>query len=194
MADVVVQVQNSRFQNPEGSLDVNADGLVTPIDALLIINYLNSDGDPFLPNSGITPPPYLDTNGDEQATPTDVLLVINFLNDNSSGGGTDGEGEADPFATAYVMTVTPEQVIETVGPQVVREIQAAMDSALTSTLSGDGAGAVYGPVLPRLGELSEGEENEEIVDMLGEAQVDSGQVHHAIDEFFGDFIGPRRPS
>src|SRR5690606_19167594 len=64
-ASVLVRVQNSRWQNPYGSLDVNGDGFVSPIDALQLINYLNSNAERHLPSTGRVPPPYLDPNGDE---------------------------------------------------------------------------------------------------------------------------------
>lgn len=79
------------WQNPENFLDVNADGTISPIDALLIINDLNFNGSRMLPNPPIppmVPPPYLDANGDNQVAPIDALLVINFLN-----GVGNGEGE-----------------------------------------------------------------------------------------------------
>ncbi|MCA9169979.1 MAG: hypothetical protein KDB23_20025, partial [Planctomycetales bacterium] len=70
-------------------LDVNHDGLVSPLDALLVINALNaaSSSD----NS-------LDTNGDGMITAIDALLVINRLNASDSQTSESiqsGEGEAD---------------------------------------------------------------------------------------------------
>lgn len=72
-------------------LDVNGDGVVRPLDALLILNELNSVGAHPLPD--VVPMPvtkfaFWDTNGDAFVSPIDVLLVINLLN-----SGTDGEGE-----------------------------------------------------------------------------------------------------
>jgi hypothetical protein len=52
-------------------LDVNSDGLITPIDALQVINWLNE------------PTEYraeLDVNGDGEIVPNDVLQVINHIN------------------------------------------------------------------------------------------------------------------
>jgi hypothetical protein len=58
--------------------DVNFDGFVTPLDALLIINKLNStaEGEQNA-NAEIQ---LLDTNGDGQVTALDALIVINYLN------------------------------------------------------------------------------------------------------------------
>ncbi|MCO6459521.1 MAG: hypothetical protein J5I93_29765 [Pirellulaceae bacterium] len=69
----------SSFTNPLNNADVNDDGLVTAVDALSGINYINSHpGDPSLPDTG--PPPYLDTNGNGTISPVDVLVVINRIN------------------------------------------------------------------------------------------------------------------
>ncbi|GIX00191.1 MAG: hypothetical protein KatS3mg111_3523 [Pirellulaceae bacterium] len=79
-------------QNPIEAMDVNADGFVSPIDALLVINYLNLSGGG--PVSGLpSPPPYRDVNGDNFITPLDALIVINALN---SRAGGEGESTVDP--------------------------------------------------------------------------------------------------
>ncbi len=58
-------------------LDVNQSGVISPLDALLVINALNEQAASeriFVPRGRI------DTNGDGQLTPLDALLVINYLN------------------------------------------------------------------------------------------------------------------
>ncbi|MFN0021570.1 MAG: dockerin type I domain-containing protein [Pirellulaceae bacterium] len=89
---------------PTGSLtnsrdhsDVDNDGSVSPIDALLIINRLNS-GDTSLPPTPFTHAPFVDVNGDGICSPVDALMVINRLNSQLGDGGASGEGEA---ADAY---------------------------------------------------------------------------------------------
>jgi PhoPQ-activated pathogenicity-related protein len=70
------------WQNPVDSLDVNNDGFETPIDALLIINRLNTVGPGDVPAlTDATPPPYYDTTGNNVITGLDALLVISALND-----------------------------------------------------------------------------------------------------------------
>jgi hypothetical protein len=65
--------------NPLNPFDVSADGLITPLDAIMVINLLNSSGpikDPLAPSSlG-----YVDVDADGTVTPTDAILVINQLN------------------------------------------------------------------------------------------------------------------
>ena len=60
------------YQNPANNYDVNGDGAVSPIDALILINYINANGQGPIP-AGRPTPPYLDVNGDGRATAEDVL-------------------------------------------------------------------------------------------------------------------------
>ena len=73
----------SPWQNPANPLDVNDDGVVSPLDSLLVINDLNTNGARALPNPPVSPPPpppYLDTNGDGWVSSADVSLIVNYLN------------------------------------------------------------------------------------------------------------------
>ncbi|MCA9151908.1 MAG: hypothetical protein KDA92_21545, partial [Planctomycetales bacterium] len=67
------------WQNPVNRWDVNNDAFVSAIDALLIINHLNSEGAGELSALG-SGPPYLDCNGDNYVSAIDALMVINELN------------------------------------------------------------------------------------------------------------------
>ncbi len=81
----------SPHQNPDNPNDVNCDGVVTPLDAFILINELNNGGGgelPAAPDSGDGERPHFpDTNGDRYLTPSDVLNIINDLNKSSSGEG-----------------------------------------------------------------------------------------------------------
>lgn len=81
------------WQNARDAIDVNDDGLITPMDALLIINEINSGGARSLLGTNVPYPPFIDTNGDNLLTANDVLQVVNFINARSAGGRS-GEGEA----------------------------------------------------------------------------------------------------
>ncbi|MBI2823693.1 MAG: hypothetical protein HYX69_03260 [Planctomycetia bacterium] len=89
----------SALHNASNALDVNGDGTVSPIDALLVLGELNAQGaytfsasaqsatsapraaaDAAGGGSG-TPALFLDTSGDGQLSPIDALLVIRALND-----------------------------------------------------------------------------------------------------------------
>lgn len=74
----------SEWQNPDDPLDVNDDGRITPLDALIVINHLNRTGGGPLPTPSPSPdqppPPYLDVRGTGIVSPLDVLVVVNYLN------------------------------------------------------------------------------------------------------------------
>jgi hypothetical protein len=77
--DGIVTIDDGQtpWHNAVDALDVNGDGRVTPLDALIVINRLNAEaagGVPF--PSGY----YYDVNNDQVCTAQDVLLVINYLN------------------------------------------------------------------------------------------------------------------
>ncbi|MHB8954103.1 MAG: dockerin type I domain-containing protein [Pirellulaceae bacterium] len=96
------------WRNLFDPLDVNGDGSLSPLDALLVINELNRVGSHALapPAAGQFPPPYLDVSGDNNVTPLDALWVINALNSSSTQSsslalseGSDGSGD-DPGTVA----------------------------------------------------------------------------------------------
>ena len=132
-ATVTVGVVTSLYQNPANRYDVNNDGFVSPIDALIVINDINRSGVRDLGPTDFTPPPYIDVNGSSSVEPIDILQVINYIN--RQNGGT-GEGEAvamvvpslsAPLAAIAttqreVGMVTAEQVLETVRQRVVRQV------------------------------------------------------------------------
>jgi hypothetical protein len=72
------------WTNPDDPLDVNDDSVISAIDALLVLNEINSpQGARRLgsPASGSTPPPYVDVSQDGFVTAIDALLVINYINE-----------------------------------------------------------------------------------------------------------------
>lgn len=64
--------------NPQQPLDVNSDGAISPLDAMLVLNDLNQNG-----ARKVTSKPegtaYPDTNKDQHISPLDALLVLNEL-------------------------------------------------------------------------------------------------------------------
>ncbi len=88
------------WQNPANPVDVDGSGSVVPLDALLVINELNTNGSRELPDPGPgnEPPPYFDVNGDNHVSPIDALLVINYLNARSGNGS--GEAPAAAFGNS----------------------------------------------------------------------------------------------
>jgi hypothetical protein len=83
----------------EGEFDVNQDGAVTPLDALNIINNLNTNGSRGLAEGEqLSYDNRLDVNRDEYVTPLDALSIINYLNNHSEVMGEAAEGEFTPTA------------------------------------------------------------------------------------------------
>jgi len=125
----------SLYQNPVQPLDVNGDGNISPIDALTVINSLNSEGSRSVlvlgDDSGdiadyTNQYQYLyDTNGDFAITPIDVLSVVNHLNGSALGEG-EGEGEAN---------VSTEQFFQGYGQEELNTAvaEAPVAAAIVST-------------------------------------------------------------
>ena len=90
--------EGESIQNPALAQDVNNDGAVSPIDALLIINQMSrtsfAEGESIGQGSVRY---YTDVNGDNETSAIDALQVINYLARNANNG----EGES------VVASVTP---------------------------------------------------------------------------------------
>ncbi len=188
-ANVNVRVQNSRWQNPQGNLDVNADGFISPIDVLLIINYLNGDGDPFLPSSGIIPQPFLDPTGDELVSPLDVLTVINYLNANSGGGQGEGESSVDlALPPAYAMPLTPIQVTELSSQKLAREsLDYALDELAPVSSVGSGAKLASRGV-PKIDNPQPDTDRDELIALLSsDSKPIDTSIDDAIEQLFSEF-------
>lgn len=108
---LVVAHAAAPWQNPVNHLDIDTDGFVVPLDALRIINQLNTPTIanpttgklPAITAGSPTPPPFLDVNGDGFAVPIDALIVINFLNA-PSGEGKGGLATTPPVPQAEMFT------------------------------------------------------------------------------------------
>ncbi len=74
------------WQNPDNHFDVNGNGVVEPLDVLLIVNEINRNGSRALPprTADFLHVPYYDVNGDGYVTPLDALLVIHDIGLRSS--------------------------------------------------------------------------------------------------------------
>jgi hypothetical protein len=197
--DYRVEIVQNEWQNPgtfaNAHLDVSGDGIVSPLDSLLIINELNFGS---LPTTLPTPrpegivPPFYDTSGDGNITALDALLVIQYLNNRSPSG----EGESVSYAsTASAPSAKSTPVA--IAPPVARGSEAKEDedddapitlaisksplAQLPFTFSG-GNGVNF--------DLAGGfadEDDDDLLDMLA-GDLDSRQDRHASDEFY-NFLG-----
>ncbi len=107
LASLTLSGGDTNLENP---LDANDDGQVSPVDALLVINRLNSSTPPLSePLYGLTP--FVDINNDGEVSPVDALLIINWLNKQSvpspqNSPAVHAEGEASTSASdAYFSQV-----------------------------------------------------------------------------------------
>jgi hypothetical protein len=75
--------------------DVDGDGFITPIDVLILINHINSQGSGSSSQEG-EPGRRVDIDGDGHVSPIDVLILINVINnqlDNDAVVAPPGERE-----------------------------------------------------------------------------------------------------
>ena len=101
-----IEVQALGWHNAANPLDVNNDGNISPLDALLVINEMNDrqfstdDGRLF---EVATPPPFFDVDPDGFISPLDALLVINDLpsNDNPEPPLSFSASKAVDVATSF---------------------------------------------------------------------------------------------
>ena len=78
------------WQNTTENRDVNADGFIVPLDALLVINEINereisAAATGRLPQRTSDASSLFDVNGDDFASALDALIIINFLNGAGEG-------------------------------------------------------------------------------------------------------------
>lgn len=140
VADVTVRVVASLFQNPNNKYDVNADTFVSPIDVLVLVNLLNSQG-PSIPVSTLPgPPDYVDVNGDGFASPLDVVELINFIN--SQGGSGSGEGEGNSVSLVGIQSApAPELVLAAEARNEAIRQSTALEEIFEEEIS------TYGPLM-----------------------------------------------
>lgn len=82
------------WHNTLNAHDVSGDNIVVPLDALTVINFLNSGSPNLIPPGVANGPPYYDTNNDGFVTSNDVLRIINELN--GAGEGEEASGSRAP--------------------------------------------------------------------------------------------------
>ncbi|MEZ6120177.1 MAG: tandem-95 repeat protein [Pirellulaceae bacterium] len=112
VAIVTVTVSRPPWQNPNDALDVNNDGFISPIDALLVINELNANGSraldpPPIASPPFSPPPFVDVSGDDYLSPIDALLVINHLNADAAEGEAAEDEWNDSQLVGAALHITP---------------------------------------------------------------------------------------
>lgn len=127
LVDLAFGLDSPPWLNASNSEDINNDGVVSPIDALVIINDLNANGGRELPapTDSVKPPPFLDSSGDGWVTSIDALRVINLLNANASA---EAEGESQLYRW------DPGPSTASASVELTKEFSPTSDSAETIQL------------------------------------------------------------
>ena len=105
--------------------DVNDDGVVSPLDALAVINHINRGSDDTLS----TEPQFHDVDDDSLVTPLDALVLINALNAMSSNPTQSIVQSSTVKDSVSGVRVRAEMEIS--GPET--ELEIRLDNAPTST-------------------------------------------------------------
>lgn len=132
----------SPYQNPIEPRDVNGDGQITPVDALILINRLNSFGPGPLDGTGARGgsgegPMWVDVNGDGVISPLDVLIIINWLNRRRlvAVNDTIAEGEGSSLATPPIVNELNPLGQPVLQPQVVNPFSSSDSSSKVASAS-----------------------------------------------------------
>jgi hypothetical protein len=187
------------YQNPGLPEDVNGDGFVSPIDVLILINYLNSKGpsedpgpsrelpDVLWPDNPSYPPPpagqYYDVLGNGLVMPQDVLRVINYLNGVTGSPGAEGEAsvagaamsDSAPTDAAAMLVVADYSLSPGTLPTIDMGLQPADDMASDTTVDQS----------RDWNTVSAGSSREAEFDVLAGGQSDS-VIDQVLDELLGD--------
>ena len=112
---------HTNLQNP---LDVNNDGAISPLDALLIVNLLNSGAPTDLAEPSFSGAPFLDVNQDSHVSAIDALLIVNWLNAQPpaapetppevDGDGGEGESGSSDAYFAELAATADEPVVTSI--------------------------------------------------------------------------------
>jgi hypothetical protein len=193
--DYLITVSANPYTNPNNRFDVSGDGFVSPIDVLLVINYINSGLPPRPPIPPTSVPPYLDVNGDGFISPLDVLAVVNFINASSAGGGGGGEGEGgDAFGMSWIPAnsvaaplAASTQVSSVHGSEPSRSQVTAARFGSTAMLSLDHYLSGFGE--QEVGPMMEVESIDwaSIAEDQGPSESD-GLLDSALEEFLSDLL------
>ena len=127
------------WQNPQRACDVDHDGTVAPLDALILIAELNRgtirqpDGSLPTARAADAQTPFWDPTGDGLLQPIDVLLVVAYINAPPKTAAAEGEAVGRAPASASVTAAT-DKVFAAVwaSPRVVTEAFRQLPEALVS--------------------------------------------------------------
>ena len=182
IATVTIRVTNSLHQNPSNNLDVDADGFVSPIDVLILVNDINFNGVRTL-SSTLPIPPYLDPNGDGSIGPLDVLSVINFINNRGNAGAGEGEGAMEllGYSQEDVMMISTAEIIRA---SQDFERKSLMTRQIDFAVSEFSDSPVYGPSLAT--SIKNDASDESLESYLAGWVTKPKRIESSLDSIFAD--------
>ena len=102
---------------------MNHDGILSPLDVLCLVNFLNLFGSrpaaEVGASNGVGTGYYYNINGDAEVSPQDALSVINYLNQEASGDAVNGRYNTPaipPAAGFYLATGTKSITVRNMPP------------------------------------------------------------------------------
>jgi hypothetical protein len=135
-------------RNATNQFDVNADGKVTPLDALLVVNSLNFSGPRSLLNTPAPSGPdlaFLDVDGDNYITPLDALMVVTRMNSGGIGSVlAEGEPSLAPSSTnSAKVTIAPGASVDVTVPGQPLDAKSADSVASLDNDSSDSSDLLF---------------------------------------------------
>lgn len=122
--------EGEAFHNSSNPFDVNADGHVSPYDALLLMHRLNNGLQDRGGAEGEGNVMYYDVSNDGFVTPLDALLVVNELNTSAEGeSGLVGEGEFAAAQSAGFLAESSIGILSDDPGHLTPEVLLASDSS-----------------------------------------------------------------
>ncbi|MBL7044120.1 MAG: pre-peptidase C-terminal domain-containing protein [Pirellulaceae bacterium] len=118
--------------NPDNAYDVNGDGLVTPLDVLILIGKINGGAGGQLGSLSSSAGPYLDVNRDGALSALDVLTEVTVINAQNANSG-EGEGALAAEGATVVDEVVAEA--EPIGQLITIEIVSSPSDISIETVA-----------------------------------------------------------
>lgn len=200
---ITVMGNQNPFHNPDSPYDVDGDGIVKPLDAILVINAIsrNRGGGPIsqFPASG----GYWDVNGDGKITPLDALLIINFINrQNRTPMASSPEAmpepespqvpEANRESLSPSMEASPEEASPTEASSTEDVVEASWLRDAATGLPTAKSDAVENPLVNRVTEFDSESLATELAARLAASGIDAEQFRKSMRlEFSGDELSPK---
>lgn len=163
--------------NLSNRFDVNNDGFVSPIDALILVNLMNQgQGGSLGGNNGGGSAEgengekyYVDVDGDGFLTPLDALSVVNELNGRAGSGG-EGEGAGTPVV----------EILSNKLNAVTVPVPSQVANSLANSLA-----ALVGP---QVASISKPSNNISLDSYLASLAATDEEEDEGVDDFLGDLL------